>query len=63
MLEPLKLLSKLWDKVEKSGMTRRRKDFLLTAIALAIVLYVLAFPVLVVWLKQVTDMIEKVFGL
>ena len=62
MLEPVKFLYKLWDRVEKSGMSRKRKDFLLSAIALAMVLYVLAFPVLVVWLKQVTDMLEKALG-
>jgi hypothetical protein len=63
MLEPVKFLYKLWDRIEKSGISRKRKDFLLTAIALAIVAYVLVFPLLVIWAKQVTDMIQKALGL
>ena len=62
MLEPLKFLSKLWDKVEKSGMSRKRKDFLLTVIVLVIAGYILTFLLLAIWANQVTDMIQKALG-
>ena len=63
MLEPLKILTKLSDKIEKSGMARKRKDFLQTLIVFAIGGYALAFPILVILVKQVADMVEKALGL
>lgn len=63
MLEPLKFLGKLWDKVEKSRVSRKRKDFLLTVIVLVIAAYILAFLLLAIWANQVTDMLQKALGL
>ena len=60
MLEPLKILIKLWDKVEKSKMPRKRKDAIQTAIALAIVVSV---PLIIVLMNHAIEIIKKAFGL
>jgi len=58
MLEPLKSLDKLWDRIEKSRISRKRKDFLLTTIALSKVLYILSLPFLLLYLKELPDLIK-----
>ena len=60
MLEPLKILIKLWDKVEKSRMSRKRKDFLLTTIALAIVV---SIPLLILLTTHAVELLKQAFGL
>jgi hypothetical protein len=60
MLEPLKILMKLWDKVEKSRMSRKRKDFLQSAIALAIVI---SIPLIIVLMNHAVETLKKALGL
>jgi hypothetical protein len=60
MLEPLKILIKLWDKVEKSKMPRKRKDFLQTLIGLAIVVSV---PLIIILMNHALEAIKKALGL
>ena len=65
MLEPIKLLDKLWNRIEKSKMPRKRKDFLETIIALAMMLYILSLPFLLLYLKEIPDFVKwigKVLG-
>jgi hypothetical protein len=60
MLEPLKILIKLWDKVERSKMPRKRKNFIQTAIALALVISV---PLIIVLMNHAIEIVKKAFGL
>jgi hypothetical protein len=59
MLEPLKILMKLWDKVEKSRMARRRKDFLQTVIALVIAV---STPLVIILTTHAVEIIKKALG-
>jgi hypothetical protein len=60
MLEPLKILMKLWSMVEKSKMSRKRKDNLQTAIVLAIVVSV---PLIIILMNDALEALKKALGL
>jgi hypothetical protein len=58
MLEPLKTLDKLWDKIAKAKISPKRRDFLLTIVTLATVVYVFSIPLMLLLAKQVADLVE-----
>ena len=63
MLEPLKFLDKLWDKIEKSGIARKRKDFLQTVLVLGAVGYLFCIPLMLLVAKQVADLVEHAMNI
>jgi hypothetical protein len=62
MLEPLKILIKLFDKVEKYRIARNRKDFLQTVIVVGIVGYILFFPLAALAASVIVEIIKKALG-
>jgi hypothetical protein len=62
MLEPVKFLYKLFDRIENTRIARKRKDFLLTAIVLAIVGYVLTFPLIALAASVIAEIVKKALG-
>jgi hypothetical protein len=63
MLEPLKTLDKLWDKIAKAKISPKRKDFLFTVVTLATVIYVFSIPIMLIAVKRVADLIEHALNL
>ena len=63
MLEPLKTLDKLWDKIAKAKISPKRKDFLLTVVTLATVVYAFSIPLMLLAVKQVADLVEHALNL
>jgi hypothetical protein len=58
MIDPLKSLDKLWDKIEKSKLSRKRKDFLLTTVVLSSEFLILSIPVVILYLREVPDLVK-----
>jgi len=63
MLEPLKSLDKLWDKIAKAKMSPRRSEFLYTVVTLAWVVYIFSIPVMLIVVKQIADLVEHALNI